>query len=100
MYASFKVLEEQNHEDAVQWFMYWVTYATIAVVEKLFHGQQLIWLPLYYTIRPLYYTIRLVFTVWLFLPCTRGASRIYHSFEPGTQKRIHAFLARSMEAAT
>jgi len=92
LYASFKVLEDQKHEDAVQWLTYWVTYAAITVAENLFHGL-LAWLPFYYT-------IRLVFTVWLFLPWTRGASCIYAWLLAPVlrrqQKRIDAVLHRSM----
>eukprot|EP00419_Tripos_fusus_P014051 CAMPEP_0172728494 /NCGR_PEP_ID=MMETSP1074-20121228/92276_1 /TAXON_ID=2916 /ORGANISM="Ceratium fusus, Strain PA161109" /LENGTH=252 /DNA_ID=CAMNT_0013555751 /DNA_START=98 /DNA_END=856 /DNA_ORIENTATION=- len=91
MYASFKVLEDEKHEDAVQWLTYWVTYAAIAVAENLFHGL-LVWLPLYCT-------IRLVFTLWLFLPWTRGASCIYRwllaPLLRRQQTRIDAVLERS-----
>jgi len=91
LYASFKVLEDQNHEDAVQWLTYWVTYSAIAMAENLFRGL-LVWLPFYYT-------IRLVFTVWLFLPWTRGASCIYRRLLAPVlrrqQRRIDAVLERS-----
>jgi len=91
LYASFKALEDQKHEDAVQWLTYWVTYAAITVAENLFRGL-LVWLPFYYT-------IRLVFTVWLFLPWTRGASCIYcwllAPLLRRQQTRIDAVLDRS-----
>jgi len=91
LYASFKVLEDHNSEDAVQWLTYWVAYAAIALVEKIFHGL-LVWLPFYYS-------LRLIFTVWLFLPCTRGASCIYRwllaPLLRRQQTRIDAVLERS-----
>ncbi|KAJ2306474.1 ER membrane protein DP1/Yop1 [Coemansia sp. RSA 2706] len=57
--------------DDAQWLTYWVVFGLFNVVEY-FTGFLLYWFPFYYL-------IKLGFLVWLMLPATRGAERLYHA---------------------
>mmetsp|Transcript_26893 Transcript_26893/g.83503 ORF Transcript_26893/g.83503 Transcript_26893/m.83503 type:complete len:246 (-) Transcript_26893:69-806(-) len=69
MYASFRALEDAEPTEVAQWLTYWVVHAAITLAECFLY-RMLVWLPFYHI-------LRLVFTMWLFLPSTRGAGSIY-----------------------
>ncbi|KAJ1734581.1 ER membrane protein DP1/Yop1 [Coemansia biformis] len=68
-YASMDAIESPGKEDDAQWLTYWVVFGLLNVVEY-FTGFLLYWFPFYYL-------IKLGFLVWLMLPSTRGAERLY-----------------------
>ncbi|KAJ1836338.1 ER membrane protein DP1/Yop1 [Coemansia sp. RSA 2711] len=70
-YASMCAIETPGKEDDAQWLTYWVVFGLFNVVEY-FTGFLLYWFPFYYL-------IKLGFLVWLMLPATRGAERLYHA---------------------
>ncbi|KAJ2880333.1 ER membrane protein DP1/Yop1 [Coemansia aciculifera] len=70
-YASFEAIESPGKEDDVQWLTYWVVYGLCNVVEY-FTGMVTYWIPFYYV-------FKLGFLVWLMMPATRGAERLYVS---------------------
>ncbi|KAJ2355415.1 ER membrane protein DP1/Yop1 [Coemansia erecta] len=70
-YASMNAIETPGKEDDAQWLTYWVVFGTFNVLEY-FTGFLLYWFPFYYL-------IKLGFLVWLMMPATRGAERLYHS---------------------
>jgi len=93
MYASFKAVESEQHDELNQWLKYWTTYAALTLIESLFY-RMLIWVPFYHL-------LRILIVLWLFLPSTRGADSIY-SWVVGPvlrrySPRIDAALARSAE---
>jgi len=76
MYATFRALEDHTQAndahsaaEVSDWLAYWVIYAAITILDVIFYWV-LLWVPFYHI-------LRLVFTVWLFLPATRGASTVY-----------------------
>ncbi|KAJ2770702.1 ER membrane protein DP1/Yop1 [Coemansia nantahalensis] len=68
-YASMEAVESPGKEDDAQWLTYWVVFGLLNVVEY-FTGFILYWVPFYYP-------IKLGFLMWLMLPATRGAERLY-----------------------
>ncbi|KAJ2402268.1 ER membrane protein DP1/Yop1 [Coemansia sp. RSA 2559] len=69
-YASLGAIESPGKEDDMQWLTYWVIYGLLNVVEY-FTGFLLYWFPFFYV-------AKLGFLVWLMLPATRGAEKLYH----------------------
>eukprot|EP00434_Breviolum_minutum_P039980 symbB.v1.2.035519.t1/scaffold4793.1/size34812/2 len=69
MYASFRALEDEDHDEVSSWLTYWVTFAAFTLLEGA-SAKLMSWLPFYYV-------MRLVLILWLFLPATRGAQALY-----------------------
>lgn len=69
MYASFRALEDGEHEQVSNWLKYWVVFAAIMLTDSLFYWV-LCWIPLYSF-------LRLLLIVWLFSPVTFGAKMTY-----------------------
>ncbi|KAJ2510149.1 ER membrane protein DP1/Yop1 [Coemansia sp. RSA 2049] len=70
-YATVGAIESPGKEDDTQWLSYWVVFGLFNVAEY-FAGFLLYWFPFYYV-------AKLAFLVWLMLPATRGAERLYHT---------------------
>ncbi|KAJ2778145.1 hypothetical protein H4R18_004783 [Coemansia javaensis] len=68
-YASMAAIESPGKEDDAQWLTYWVVFGLFNVAEY-FTGFLLYWIPFYYP-------IKLGFLIWLMLPASRGAERLY-----------------------
>ncbi|KAJ2319228.1 ER membrane protein DP1/Yop1 [Coemansia sp. RSA 2681] len=85
-YASFDAIESPGKEDDIQWLTYWVVFGFCNVAEY-FTGMLTYWIPFYYV-------FKLGFLVWLMMPATRGAERLYHT----TIKPIAAHV-KTMTAA-
>mmetsp|Transcript_39287 Transcript_39287/g.113617 ORF Transcript_39287/g.113617 Transcript_39287/m.113617 type:complete len:285 (-) Transcript_39287:360-1214(-) len=69
MYASFRALEDGEHEEASQWLTYWITVVAVMLAEHVVY-RLFCWVPFYHI-------MRLLFVLWLFLPFTRGAATTY-----------------------
>jgi len=96
MYASFKALEDresEKDEEVFRWLRYWTTYAALSLGELVSY-RMLVWMPFYHL-------LRILVVIWLFLPATRGADKVYNwvvrpllsRYSP----RIDAALARSAD---
>ncbi|KAJ2488631.1 ER membrane protein DP1/Yop1 [Coemansia sp. RSA 2050] len=70
-YASFNAIESPGKEDDVQWLTYWVVFGFCNVAEY-FTGLLTYWIPFYYV-------FKLGFLIWLMMPSTRGAEKLYLS---------------------
>lgn len=73
MYASFKALEDRESENAEQvhrWMRYWTTYGALTLGELVAY-RFLVWVPFYHL-------LRIAIVVWLFLPATCGADKVYN----------------------
>ncbi|KAJ2162677.1 hypothetical protein GGF46_000402 [Coemansia sp. RSA 552] len=68
-YATMNAIESPGKEDDAQWLTYWVVFGLFNVAEY-FTGFLLYWIPFFYL-------FKLAFLVWLMLPTTRGAERLY-----------------------
>ncbi|WOO83490.1 Protein YOP1 [Vanrija pseudolonga] len=69
-YLSIKAIETPSTNDDKQWLTYWVVFGTFNLIESFAIRPILYWIPLYYVFKT-------VFTIWLFLPATRGAEVLY-----------------------
>lgn len=69
MYASFKALDDDEHQQVGGWLTYWITYAALKLCDTISY-RILEWVPFYHL-------FRLLFLFWLFLPATNGAAWIY-----------------------
>lgn len=93
MFASFRVLEDSDASEISIWLTYWVTFASIVLAEGPFRSLL--------AFVPFYHILRLFFTVWLFLPSTRGAQAVYTWIVAPLLRRkrpfLDAALARSVQ---
>lgn len=71
-YLTCHALESPQKGDDAQWLCYWIVFGFLNYIESA-----ALRVVLYYI--PHYFTIKLAFTVWLMLPQTRGAERVYYS---------------------
>ena len=71
-YMSFKALESDASEDDTVWLVYWSVFSLLYILDWLYDAI-LFWIPFYYP-------VKLCFIIWLFLPATRGAERIYRKW--------------------
>lgn len=91
-FKSFEAIESQNRGDDTQWLIYWVVYAFFSVIEVCVDFL-LYWIPFYYA-------FKLAFLLWAFLPQTKGASFLYHSFLKDFLKENESRIDAAMDAAT
>lgn len=71
-YISIKAIESHDKADDTQWLTYWVVFALFNVVE--FASDIIVgWFPVYWL-------VKCVFMLWLHLPMTLGAQKIYAKF--------------------
>ncbi|CAK9044395.1 unnamed protein product [Durusdinium trenchii] len=93
LYASFRALEDGDHDEVSSWLTYWITFAAFTLLEGV-SIKLMSWLPLYYV-------MRLAMIVWLFLPATRGAQALYTwGLAPLLRRyrpQVDAALARSAQ---
>ncbi|KAF0488450.1 receptor expression enhancing protein 3 [Gigaspora margarita] len=71
-YASFKAIKANNTKNITAWLTYWIVMALFSVGEGT-ADNFIFWLPFYYE-------IKMIFVIWLILPQTQGATRIYDSY--------------------
>mmetsp|Transcript_22935 Transcript_22935/g.74727 ORF Transcript_22935/g.74727 Transcript_22935/m.74727 type:complete len:160 (-) Transcript_22935:73-552(-) len=82
-YASYKALESKTPEAAAQWLTYWLVFSLFTVFE--FCTGPLL------NLLPLYYVLKLSFILWLQLPQTKGASRLFVTWiQPNIKKHEEA----------
>ncbi|KAK6039967.1 TB2/DP1, HVA22 family [Cooperia oncophora] len=69
-YVSINAIETATKDDDTQWLTYWVVFAVLSVVE--FFSHQIV------AVFPVYWLFKSLFLLWLYLPSTTGATKIYH----------------------
>jgi len=82
---SYKALKTETKDDDIQWLAYWIVFALFTLVE-FFLDIVLAWIPLYYE-------VKLVFILWLALPQTRGALKLWQD----NQASIDKFYSKMVE---
>ncbi|KAI5794403.1 TB2/DP1, HVA22 family-domain-containing protein [Peziza echinospora] len=89
VFASYKALKTNDPSQVTPWLMYWVVIACVLVVEA-WTEWLLRWLPFYYNFRA-------AFMLWLVLPQTQGATKLYveyvHPYLIEHEKEIENFIA-------
>uniref|UniRef100_A0A1I7XHV3 Receptor expression-enhancing protein n=1 Tax=Heterorhabditis bacteriophora TaxID=37862 RepID=A0A1I7XHV3_HETBA len=82
-YVSVKAIESANKDDDTQWLTYWVSldnfwcfrvvFAVLSVVE--FFSHQIM------SVFPVYWLFKSLFLLYLYLPSTLGATKLYHKYQ-------------------
>jgi len=89
VFASYKALKTNDPHQVTPWLMYWVVIACILVIEAWTE-----WLLRWF---PFYYNIRAAFMLWLVLPQTQGATKLYmeyvHPYLTEHENDIENFIA-------
>ncbi|KAF8427829.1 TB2/DP1, HVA22 family-domain-containing protein [Tirmania nivea] len=89
VFASYKALKTNDPQQVTPWLMYWVVIACVFLVEA-WTEWLLRWLPFYYNFRA-------AFMLWLVLPQTQGATKLYleyvHPYLTEHEKDIEHFIA-------
>ena len=71
-HRSFRAIEtKETQDDDKQWLTYWVVFSLFHFVDEFF-GFIL-------EMIPFYYLLKVCFFIWMFLPTTLGALKIYHT---------------------
>jgi len=97
MYASFKALKSQDSDDDTEWLTYWVVHGAFIFVEdfcdflvpEMLEGAAFLW-----------YMLKICFLLWLMLPQTRGAEKVFKyvvnplvsRYEPAIDKKLDSFV--------
>ncbi|KAG8729538.1 ER membrane protein DP1/Yop1 [Ceratobasidium sp. 423] len=71
-YLSMRAIETPSGQDDVQWLTYWVIFGFLTYIESF-----ALRVVLYYV--PWFYALKTVFVLWLQLPQTQGAAKLYHA---------------------
>lgn len=89
VFASYKALKTNDPQQVTPWLMYWVVIACVFLIEA-WTEWLLRWLPFYYNLRA-------AFMLWLVLPQTQGATKLYleyvHPYLTEHEKDIEHFIA-------
>ncbi|CAE6426401.1 unnamed protein product [Rhizoctonia solani] len=71
-YLSMRAIETPSGRDDVQWLTYWVIFGFLTYLESF-----ALRIVLYYV--PWFFALKTVFVLWLQLPQTQGAAKLYHT---------------------
>lgn len=71
-YVSIKAVESSPKDDDTQWLTYWIIFALFNLVE--FFSSTI---TKYF---PIYWLVKCAFLLWLYLPMTLGAQKLYYNF--------------------
>ncbi|EJD74600.1 hypothetical protein LOAG_18107 [Loa loa] len=95
-YISIRSVETFHKDDGAQWLTYWVIFALFNIVECFSET--------FVTYFPLYWLLKCVFLLYLYLPMTRGAQKVYYrfiqSFVQKHQSAIEKQIGRAAEKLT
>ncbi|KFD55071.1 hypothetical protein M513_03989 [Trichuris suis] len=90
-YASYKAIESLDKKDDTQWLTYWVVFAFLNVIE--FASELILaWFPIYYL-------CKFVFLLYLHLPMTMGAEKLYTQLVAPVMHKLKGHVA-SIEPRT
>ncbi|CAJ2505501.1 Uu.00g128950.m01.CDS01 [Anthostomella pinea] len=90
LFASYKALKTSDPAQLTPWLMYWSVFMCVLLVES-WTDFILVWVPFYSW-------MRLAFLLWLVLPSTQGARKLYegylHPYLEENELAIEDFIAR------
>ncbi|KAK6105907.1 TB2/DP1 HVA22 family protein [Brugia pahangi] len=82
-YISIRSIEAYHKDDGAQWLTYWVLFALFSIVEHFSET--------FVVYFPIYWLLKCVFMLYLYLPMTRGAQKVYYRF-------IQSFIQKHQSA--
>ncbi|KAE9420295.1 hypothetical protein Angca_004967 [Angiostrongylus cantonensis] len=90
-YVSVKAIESPTKVDDTQWLTYWlvVVFAVFSVAE--FFSQQIL------SVFPVYWLSKSLFLLWLYLPSTMGATKIYNKMIKPWVMKHHTLIDQRIE---
>lgn len=95
IFASYKALKANDPAQLTPWLMYWVVLACVLCVES-WVGWAISWFPFYQDVRA-------CFMLWLVLPQTQGATKLYFEYVHPTltkhESEIEEFISRAHDQA-
>ncbi|KAI5815220.1 TB2/DP1, HVA22 family-domain-containing protein, partial [Pyronema omphalodes] len=95
VFASYKALKSNDPSQLTPWVIYWVVMSCVFFVESWI-GWAISWFPFYQDARA-------IFMLWLVLPQTQGATKLYfeyiHPQLSEHEQQIEEFIAKSHEQA-
>ncbi|KAI1718728.1 TB2/DP1, HVA22 family domain-containing protein [Ditylenchus destructor] len=85
-YASVKAIRTETKDDDTQWLIYWTVFASFSLLD--FFADTLM------SFMPLYWIVKVLFLLYLALPQTRGAQKLYVRYVDPAVTRLDAIVAK------
>ncbi|KAI1709123.1 TB2/DP1, HVA22 family domain-containing protein [Ditylenchus destructor] len=85
-YASVKAIRTDTKEDDTQWLIYWTVFASFSLLD--FFADTLM------SFLPLYWILKVLFMLYLALPQTRGAQKLYVRYVDPAVTRLDGIVAK------
>jgi receptor expression-enhancing protein 5/6 len=93
VYASFKALRTEEADDDTEWLTYWVVYGSFIFSEDFFDflvPESLEWTGF------VYYMLKIAFLLWLMLPQTRGAGKVFQYIVEPIVSRFEVHIDKNL----
>uniref|UniRef100_A0AC35FMS9 Receptor expression-enhancing protein n=1 Tax=Panagrolaimus sp. PS1159 TaxID=55785 RepID=A0AC35FMS9_9BILA len=90
-YASVKAVRTENKDDDTQWLVYWCVFASFSLLD--FFADAVM------SFIPIYWILKVVFLLYLALPQTKGAIRLYVKYVDPAITKIDALIANYTKTA-
>ncbi|KAH7719878.1 TB2/DP1 proteinHVA22 family protein [Aphelenchoides avenae] len=90
-YASVKAVRTETKDDDTQWLIYWTVFATFSLAD--------FWADAILHYFPIYYLAKVVFLLYLSLPQTRGAIKLYYKVVDPLCAKLEAAVANYLANA-
>uniref|UniRef100_A0A0R3RGB3 Receptor expression-enhancing protein n=1 Tax=Elaeophora elaphi TaxID=1147741 RepID=A0A0R3RGB3_9BILA len=87
-YTSIRSVETSHKDDGAQWLTYWIIFALFNIIE--YFSETFV---VYF---PLYWLLKCVFLLYLYLPMTRGAQKVYYRFIQSFVQKHQSALEKQM----
>ncbi|KAK0412968.1 hypothetical protein QR680_006513 [Steinernema hermaphroditum] len=88
-YASVKAVRTSTKDDDTRWLIYWTVFAFYTLFDVFADGIM--------RVLPLYWILKALFLIYLYLPSTNGALKLYKSFVDPSITKLDAILAKYYE---